>query len=94
MPIPLEERRFLQDLESLIGEPIPQVPELHSYTFGYTVKNDRINGISLFSCRLTEIPDRISVLHALEKFMLRGHPINRLALDALTWAEIPRYMDC
>ena len=43
MSIPQDERRFLQDLENLIGEPIPEVPIINSYTFGYTLKNDRIN---------------------------------------------------
>ena len=49
MSIPQDEQRFLQDLENLIGEPIPKVPAINNGTFGYTLKNDRINGISLFS---------------------------------------------
>jgi len=42
MPISGEEHKFLNYLEKLIGLPIPEVSDLQSYTFGYTVTNKKL----------------------------------------------------
>ena len=62
MPLVKEERKFLNYLEKLIGLSIPEVSNLQSYTFGYTVRDDHVEGLSLFSCGLTIIPEKITTL--------------------------------
>jgi len=75
MPISEEERKFLNYLEKLIGLPIPEVSDLQSYTFGYTVTNNHVDGLSLFSCGLTIIPEKITTLPFLKKILVRGNKL-------------------
>ncbi|GAG79816.1 unnamed protein product [marine sediment metagenome] len=75
MPISEEERKFLNYLEKLIGLSIPEVSELQSYTFGFTAKDNHVEGLSLFSCGLTIIPEKITTLTRLNKILLRGNKL-------------------
>jgi hypothetical protein len=75
MNLPEEEQKFLEYLEKLIEEPIPEVPELQSYTFGYTIKDNHVEGLSLFSCGLTIIPEKITTLTYLKKLLVRGNKL-------------------
>ena len=73
MPIPEVEQKYLKSLGKLIGEPIPEVSDLQSYTFGYTVEDNHIVGLGLFSCGLKSLPEKINSLNSLRKLYLRGN---------------------
>ena len=75
MPLVEEEQKFLNYLEKLIGLSITEVPDLQSYTFGYTVRDNHIEGLSLFSCGLIIIPEKITTLTRLKKILLRGNKL-------------------
>ncbi|MFW9820961.1 MAG: hypothetical protein ACFFE5_15245, partial [Candidatus Thorarchaeota archaeon] len=78
MPISEEEQKFLNYLEKLIGLTIPEVSDLQSYTFGYTIENNHVSGLSLFSCGLTLIPEKINTLPFLKKILVRGNKLKVL----------------
>ena len=75
MPISEEEQKFLNYLEKIIGLSIPEVSDLQSYTYGYTTDNNHVNGLSLFSCGLTIIPEKITTLPFLKKLLVRGNKL-------------------
>ena len=75
MLISEEEQKFLIYLEKLIGLSITEVSDLQSYTFGYTIENNHVDGLSLFSCGLTIIPEKITTLRFLKKLLVRGNKL-------------------
>ena len=50
MALPEEELKFIKLIEDNIQTEIPLVSELDSYNLGYTVEENHIDGLGLFSC--------------------------------------------
>ena len=75
MTLSKEERKVLQDFEAYLGEPIPEVNEIHRYEFGCVIKEGHVKSLSLFSCNLYSIPENINNLSQLEELYLRGNKL-------------------
>ena len=60
----------LQQLEEVLDEPIPQVTEFSSVTFGYILENGKITGLGLYSKGLSDLPETLGHLTNLERLYL------------------------
>jgi len=66
-PIPQFEAEVLQELENQIGKQFKLVNGLNMRTqMGFTVENQRINGIGLYDCGVSTLPESISKLTSLK----------------------------
>ena len=73
-----QDSNTLNSLQTLLGVDIPKVSELAYDTLGYTVKNKRIVGISLYGLGLTTIPDEIFRFEQLKHIALNENSINSI----------------
>lgn len=74
----LKERKFLHDIEKILGEPIPNVSSMNAYTFGFTIDNAHITKLGLFQKKLTSLPRSIGNLHALQYLNLAHNFLTNL----------------
>lgn len=65
------EFQTIQDLEKLLGEPLPRLRRLDWNSFGYLVEGHYIVGLGLSNKKLQSLPDSIENLNYLEEFYLR-----------------------
>ena len=73
-----EEQEVLDFIEKEIGEPLPEVPLIDSYTFGYKTHEGHVIGLGLFSCATSGILERIVKLSFLKKLFLRRNAIEAI----------------
>ncbi|MEJ2296221.1 MAG: hypothetical protein P8Y23_15840, partial [Candidatus Lokiarchaeota archaeon] len=78
MTLPEEELKFIRLIERSIGTGIPLVSDLYSYTLGYTIKDNHVEGLGLFSCELRSVPEKINVLSSLKRLLIRGNKLRVL----------------
>ena len=55
MTISENEQKALEVIEEHIGESLLEVSQLERYSLGYSVHDQHITGLSLYSCRLMNI---------------------------------------
>ncbi|MCY3413384.1 MAG: hypothetical protein INQ03_17220 [Candidatus Heimdallarchaeota archaeon] len=68
----------LKEFQLMVGTPIPKLKELEDYDFGYTCRDNKITGISLYKKEIYYLPDNITNLHALEILNLRSNHLSQL----------------
>ena len=88
-----QDSNTLNSLQTLLCVDIPKVSELAYDTLGYTVKNKRIVGISLYDLGLTTIPDEIFRFDKLKHLSLNENNISSIPnkislLDGLEKLEL------
>lgn len=74
-----EQAKFLEELEKLIGKPIPQnVHILYNTTFGFKVEGENIIRLGLYKKKLLTLPESIGNLSSLRELMLSGNQLTKL----------------
>jgi len=67
---------FLEETELLIGMKIPFIEKIEWNSFGYTIRNNRISGLSFYSKNLEALPNNLSNLgESIEILNLRSNQL-------------------
>lgn len=74
--LPSSELRFLIEIESMLGEPLPLLSEDDDFSFGYICVNRHIKTIHLIRYELEEFPKSIEGLYELGTLYIRNIPKN------------------
>ncbi|MFX1599214.1 MAG: leucine-rich repeat domain-containing protein [Promethearchaeota archaeon] len=78
MTISENELEALEIFKKTIGESILEFPQLERYSLGYSVEEEHVTGLSLFSCGLQTIPKEIEIFTSLKKIFVRGNNLNTI----------------
>ena len=84
------EFQTMQELEKLLGEPIPQLKRLDWNSFGYVVEGHYITGISLSNKKLTILPESISDLTYLKEFYLRWNQLKTIPASVFKLSRLKK----
>jgi hypothetical protein len=77
--VKLEQAKVLEELEKLIGKPIPQnVYNFNNITFGVKIEGDNIIGLGLYKMKLLTLPESIGNLPSLRELMLSENQLKKL----------------
>jgi len=68
----------LEELEKIIGKPIPQVEEIERNTFGVKVEGDKVIGLCLYNQGLSTLPESIGNLSSLKELFLGSNKFTTL----------------
>lgn len=84
-----EQAGVLIELERIVGKPILVVDKVKLFTVGVLIKNENVIEMGLHYCKLTTLPDSISILESLQSLNLSSNefttlPEPLLALDYST----------
>jgi hypothetical protein len=73
-----EQAKVLEELEKLIGKPIPIVHKIQNTSFGVLVEGDKIIGLGLYKKKLLTLPESLGNLSSLQYLYLDENQITRL----------------
>jgi Leucine-rich repeat (LRR) protein len=76
--ITFEEKEVLIELERLIGEPIPAIEFINTFSFGFRTKNETVVSLGLSKKDLTELPSSIRYLSSLQDIRLFHNQLKTL----------------
>ncbi|MFX1293988.1 MAG: TIR domain-containing protein [Promethearchaeota archaeon] len=74
----LKEKKFLNDLENLCGEVIPNLLTMNTYTFGFIADNGHITELGLNEKRLYTLPNSIGYLNSLQYLNIGNNHLTTL----------------
>ncbi|MFX0060974.1 MAG: leucine-rich repeat domain-containing protein [Candidatus Hermodarchaeota archaeon] len=73
-----EEKKALEDLETLIGEPIPAVEFINTFVFGFIAINGDVSILGLPNKELSTLPESIGNFSSLQELVLFSNKIEFL----------------
>ncbi len=76
--ITFEEKEVLIELERLIGEPIPAIEFINTFSFGFRTKNETVVSLGLSRKGLTDLPSSIGNLSSLQDIRLFHNQLKTL----------------
>jgi hypothetical protein len=74
-PLDKSEVSALKDLEGMLGEAIPEVPDVDITTFGFFAKDEHVIKLGLHGQGLKSLPDTIGNLTSLKSLYLGGNQL-------------------
>jgi Leucine-rich repeat (LRR) protein len=78
-----EEVKILEELEVLLGEPIPKQKSTSDLKFGFVAKKTRVIALGLAQKKLHSLPENIGNLKNLEELFLSDNNLTKLP-DSIT----------
>ncbi|MHA1369643.1 MAG: leucine-rich repeat domain-containing protein [Promethearchaeota archaeon] len=72
------EHDAMQDIENLLGEPIPKVSKVEWNTFGFVAENGHVVQLGLYKKGLTSLPETVGNLENLKELHLDGNKVTSL----------------
>ena len=89
--LPQHEVKILKELETQVAKQFHLVEEISDKsTMGFSVKDNRVRGLGLYKCNISNFPEAITRFTSLEKLSLMGNNLSKIpeTIGRLTSLEI------